>query len=308
MPSITNDGFPISPKKKSQNPVELSEVITRSTLKVGAKQGEEEMGNEIGDINIDLPIEIDLDIDIDIEEIIARAIEGDETSLDQLIASPWLAGILNEITTRYARQYDGNEIHGRICDKLRKKITTIKNEKKGPLTRCIKGWCWKTGSRLCMNQNRHRKVEDKYVDRVIHENIHGTRRLATGTVINLQSPTTFSPEELMVREEENLLWAARKADLHSAVFNAITKLPPEDITITLLWAEQLTLKETAQVTCIPLSSVQRRLKRSQRQIIESIGIQKLIAGDPELQKGAFELIANCMLEMNSRGYFSARTV
>jgi DNA-directed RNA polymerase specialized sigma24 family protein len=248
------------------------------------------------------------DIQSDIETIIANAIDGNQTSLDQLMASSWLAGVLEEITSRRARQFklDRNEIRDRICDKLRKKITTIKNPRQGPLTKCIRGWCNSTGRRFCLNGGRHRKVEARYAKRVIRENIHGTRKSPTGTIIPLQSLVTNSPEDNMLRKEADLLWANRAADLHKQVYNAIVKLPPEDINIALLWAEGLTLERIKQQTGIPLSTVQRHLKKFQREIIESIGIKKFIAENAELKKCALQLIINCLLEMNSRGYFPPR--
>lgn len=247
------------------------------------------------------------DINIDIEEICAKAIAGDEASLDQLMASVWLAKTLDEITARQGRQFeiDRNEIRDRIYDKLRKKITTIENPKKRSLTKCIRAWCNKVGRRFCLNRRRHREVEDRYVDRVTHENSRGVLKSTKGTVIALQSPSTNSPEIIRLQKEEDLLWANRRADLHSQVYDAVAKLPSEDLNIILLWAKQSTLKEIHQKTGIPIATVQRRLKKSQREILESIGIWKLIAAHPAHEKGANELIGNCMLEMNSLGYFPA---
>nr|AUN36045.1 hypothetical protein [uncultured bacterium] len=230
----------------------------------------------------------DIDINIDIESVSAKAIGGDKASQDQLMASLWLAGAVEEIATRLARQFneDRNEIRDRIYDKLRKKITTIKNPQNGPLSNCIRAWCNSTGTRFCLNKHRHHKVEDRYADRVIHENM----------------PTESSPEDILLQKEEDSLWANRRDDLHTQVYVAITKLPPEEINVILLWAEGSTLKDIEQKTGVPLSTVQRHLKKSQKHIVESIGIRKLIAGDAELTKGAYELIANCMLEMRSHGY------
>jgi DNA-directed RNA polymerase specialized sigma24 family protein len=262
------------------------------------------MENDKSDSYIDIDEDIDEDINEDIDEIIVKAVNGDKTSLGELMVSPWLAGILKEITTQKARQFriDHNEIRDRICDQLRENITTIENPKK----ESIRAWCKSTATYFCFNGSRHRKVEDRYVDQVIHENIHGTRKSAKGTIIVLQSPATISPEDVMLQAEEDLLWASRKADVYSQVRNAVMALPPEDIKITLLWARGMRLKEIAQETGTPLATVQRHLKKSQKQILESVGIQNLIAGDTELTKGAYELVANCMLEMNSRGYFPQR--
>lgn len=250
----------------------------------------------------------DSDIHIDIEEIIQQSINGDKTSLDQLMASRWLEELLNGITTRQSHRFriDRNEIRDRICDQLRKKITTIENRKKGPLTKCIKGWCNATARRFCLNTSRHRKVEERYADRIKRENSHGTRISPKGTIIYLQPATSKSPEDIQMQKEEDSLWAGRKTDLHSQVYSAVLKLPPERIIIMLLWADGLTLKEMAEQTGTPLSSIHRHLKKSQKQIVKTIGIAQLIEGDTELTEGAFQLIANCMLEMNSRGYFAPR--
>jgi DNA-binding CsgD family transcriptional regulator len=240
----------------------------------------------------------------DINITIADAIDGNENSLDDLMTSTWLDGILDGTSTRQANKFqlDSNEIRAWISDQLRKNIQTIKNKHKPPLTKTVKAWCNSTGKGFCLNKKRHYKVESRYVERVIHENTHGKRKSPKGGT-DIQGPTTDSPEDIMVEQEMNSLWARRMTNLHLDVYNIITKLPPKDIEIALLWAEGFTFKQIACTTGIPLSTAQRHLKNFQKEILRSIGVEQLIAENAELLAGVHELIANCLLEMNSVGHF-----
>lgn len=245
---------------------------------------------------------------IDIEKLIAEAIAGNQDALEDVVTSSWMEGVLEPITTRHARKFkiDRNEIRDTVRDKLRENIETIENPNQLPLTKCLASWLKKTSRHLCINKTRHRKVEKKYVDHVIHENNHGKRKSPKGIMIDLQQPATNSPEEILLKEEAAFLWASRMADLHLRVYDEIIMFPPKDIEIALLWAEGKTLKEIAQALDLSLSTAQRHLKRFQKTILESIGIDTIIAGDPELLKGGHELIANCLRELNSLGYFPPR--
>jgi len=214
-----------------------------------------------------------------------------------------------KITNRHTRKFtvDHNEIRDAVCDKLRKNIGTIKNPNQLAPTKCIASWIKKTSRHVCLNKARHRKVENKYADRIIHENSHGKRKSSKGIIIDLQRPATNSPEEILLKEEANSLWASRMADPHLEVYNVILSFPPVDIEIAFLWAEGKTLKEIEQASGVCLSTAHRHLKHFQRKILESVGIDAIIAGDPELIKGGLELITNCLRELNSLGYFPLPT-
>ena len=242
---------------------------------------------------------------IDIERLIAEAIAGNKDALEDVVTSPWMEGVLEPITTRHARKFkiDRNEIRDTVRDKLRENIETIENPNQLALTRCLASWLKKTSRHLCINQSRHRKVENKYADHVIHENNHGKRKSPKGILIDLQQPATNSPEEILLKQEAASLWTSRMADLHLRVYDEIMMFPPKDIEIALLWAEGKTLKEIEQALGISLSTAHRHLKWFQKKILASIGIDTIIAGDPELLKGGHELITNCLQELNSLGYF-----
>jgi len=246
--------------------------------------------------------------DIDIEKLIADAIDGNEDALQDLMASSWIDGVIEKITTRQARKFevDCSEIRDVVCDKLRKKINTIKNPNQIALTKCVAGWIKKTSRRVCLNKTRHRKVVNKYTDRVIHENNHGKRKSSKGIMIDLHRPATNSPEEILLKEEDNSLWVSRMADLHLQVYDVITTFPPIDIEIALLWAEGKTLKQIEEASGVCLSTAHRHLKHFQKKILASVGIDAIIADDPDLLEGGLELIINCLQELNSLGYFPPR--
>src|ERR1700750_71643 len=112
--------------------------------------------------------------DIDIGKLIAEAIAGNKDASEDLVASEWMEGVLDKITTRHARKFkiDRNEIRDTVRDKLRENIETIGNPNRLPLTRCLASWLKKASRHLCINKVRHRKVEKNYVDYKIHENTH----------------------------------------------------------------------------------------------------------------------------------------
>jgi DNA-directed RNA polymerase specialized sigma24 family protein len=243
--------------------------------------------------------------DIDIEKLITEAIAGNKDASVDLVASEWMEGVLDKITTRHARKFkiDRNEIRDTVRDKLRENIETIGNPNRLPLTRCLASWVKKASRHLCINKVRHRKVEKNYADHVIHENTHGKRKSPKGIMIDLQQPAINSPEEILLKEEAASLWTSRMADLHLRVYDEIMMFSPKDIEIALLWAEGKTLKEIEQASGVCLSTAHRHLKQFQKKILESIGIDSIIADDPELMKGGHELLANCLRELNSLGYF-----
>ena len=245
---------------------------------------------------------------IDIEKLIAEAIAGNKDALEDVVTSPWMEGVLERITTRHARKFkiDRNEIQDAVRDKLCAKIETIGNPNQLPLTQCLASWLKKTSRHLCMNKTRHRKVEKKYVDHVLHKSNRGKRKSPKGIMIALQQPATNSPEEILLKEEAASLWASRMADLHLRIYDEIMMFSPKNIEIALLWAEGKTLQEIEQASGLSLSTAHRHLKRFQKKILESIGIDAIIAGDPELMKGSHELIANCLQELNSLGYLPPR--
>lgn len=229
--------------------------------------------------------------DIRLEQLIIEAKQGNNDSLGILMSSPQIAKLLNQVSTQVAREFNVSAILIReeLFDRLCIKIRTIRK----PNFKSLKTWSFSTMRNYCRNEYRHNQVVARHSEQVIHEGTSGKRKSAGGPAKPLPIPANNSPEDILLQKEK----AAFLDDLCSRVLKIFDTFPQRDQVIVILWAQGKTLKETRELTGIPLSTVGKRLKKRQQLIIEEIGLQFLIDAKPELLKVAYEFISNTIQDM-----------
>ena len=230
--------------------------------------------------------------DINLEQLIIEAKQGNNDALGLLMNSQQMAKLLKQVSSQIAHDFKVSPIPIReeLFDQLCIKIRTIKK----PNVKSLKSWCFSTMRNYCRNEYRHNKVVNKHSQQVIHDETIGKRKSAGGLAIPLPVPANNSPEDIQLKKER----IAVLDGLRAQVLNIINTFPRRDKTIVILWGQGKTLKETREITRIPLSTVGKRLKKRQQLIIESIGLQPLIDVDPELLKVAYEFIANTIEDLD----------
>jgi RNA polymerase sigma factor (sigma-70 family) len=224
--------------------------------------------------------------DINLEQLIIEAKQGNNDSLGSLMDSPEMARLLNEVSAQVAHQFRVSAIPIReeLFDKLCTKVRTIKK----PNVKSLKAWAFSTMRNYCRNQYRHSQVVNRHSEQTLHAETSGKRKSTSGKGIPLPNPANDSPENILVKKEE----ASYLDSLGLQVLNIIETFPPADKEIVILWGRGNTLKKIREATGIPLSTAGKHLKKRQQEIVERIGLSKLVDGHPELLDVVYEFIAN----------------
>lgn len=244
---------------------------------------------------------------IALERIIPEAIKGNQEALNLLFAHWWMNRLLDRLTRWALKKYDterypkANSVPGVIYEKLLREGHTIKNKDHKPWCACLEAWSRRVVRNYYLNVIRDWKAELKHVEQIPDIPIEEPR-----------SPEMTPEEELLAKEEELLaeeekrLWEDRGVELRRRLRKVIKTFPPNDARIMPLWAAGKNLREIAEQTKIPLSSVHRRETEILKALVEEIGAfmeeiaakNNLEAGKPALEKGLMELVAHILQEVD----------
>ncbi len=237
------------------------------------------------------------------DELIPAAVKGDKKALHLFLFSQWLAQLLNEVAARTSWKYgvDAEELRDFLFERIRRKIRKITNTNNTPWPICFSAWCYKIGERRALNLIRHRNVEERYWDGVLHEHtigIRGGKRQA-----ELQSRARSQEEEIEQKEQRALL-----SKLRRTVWDSYRLLMPDDAKLISLWASGKKLREISAATGLPMSTVHHRLgvlqkgfvKEVENVVVKALGAAHLPEKRKELRAGIRGLIASSLKEMSRR--------
>ena len=249
--------------------------------------------------------------EVALEETIAAATRGDEEALRLLIFCKWLRQLLARISRSAAFQFDldAEKIRDFVEDQLRKNVVTIDNQRHVSWRACLAAWCYQVARRYCLNEVRHRGVEDRYCDTIAHDNTI----IRNGERIVDQYSHTSTPEDELDQKEQDELWGNRQSKMRVCVLRAARSWQPEELRVAVLWAQDMTLEKIAAETDTSIATAGRRLKKVQKTIFQ--GMQEVITreitpapdpegeetaplinlkGQPELVAGLRQLVANSL--------------
>jgi RNA polymerase sigma factor (sigma-70 family) len=249
------------------------------------------------------------DSDITLERIIPEAIKGNLKALDDdPLASRWLTQLLDRITVSTSWQYkvDADDVRDVISEKLVFEICTVVNPHNIPWRDCLESWCWTVARHYCLNVIRHRGVVNKHQDSITHDNTNSTK---IGGSIFVTHSAVASPEEELLKKEQNRLWEDRTAEIRRKVQEIVGSLPPEhaEIALMFLW-EKKPVEEIIKETNKSSATVYRILKKINKAIIKKIRVEQILEDQPEHAAGLKELIANSLSEMASSSHAQRQAV
>jgi len=244
--------------------------------------------------------------DAALEEIIPKAIKGDQETLNLLMAHPWMQQLF-EILTRWALKNFNPEsypkagsVQGIIYEKLLRDGPNIKNESNRSWRGLLKSWCFSVIGHYYLNQIRDLKVVLKHEEQ------------AGESPTEEPCSTALTPEEELLAEEEELLakeekrlWKERGAEVRRRLWLVINSFPPKDARVIRLWVKGKNLRQIEEETGIPLSTVDRREKKIQKALVQEIrAFMKEIETENNLEEdkaaleaGLMEMVAHILREM-----------
>jgi len=230
--------------------------------------------------------------DIILHQLINEARQGNENSLGRLMDSIQVKNLLDLVSTQVAHQFrvDSTLIREELFDKLCSKIKTLKKPKFKTLT----SWAFTTARHFCLNQYRHGLVVNKHSEQVVHSETNGKRKSCGGDFKPLPSSLNNSPEDIMLEQER----CAVLDDLALQVIEIINSFEANDRSIVIHWGAGKLLREISEATGVPLSTVQKHLKKLQKEIIRKSGLQRLLDRnsnqdqDEELPDFVYEVLAH----------------
>src|ERR671926_150470 len=205
-------------------------------------------------------------IEANLKRWMPRIIRGNRRALKKLMRAEWMLLLLYRIAEWAERRKKievdeerGNDIQEIITERIRAKLHLIKNSNHVPWSKCIPKWCYVVAANLCEDirkRNAHFLI-DREVD-----------------AVSLTS-TLPSPEEELERKEQAPIRKKLKLKIPTTAVEVRDAAAPDERQILSLWVEGCTLKRIAEETSIPLSTVQRKLKKIQKAIVG--GVEKGIS-------------------------------
>jgi DNA-directed RNA polymerase specialized sigma24 family protein len=238
--------------------------------------------------------------EIELEIIIHQAIGGDKQALNLLVCSKWFNDRLDSIAAWAWWQFNvrSEAVRDFVFDKVYTKITEIENNDGIAWRGCLTGWCYRIAINFCLNELRHRGVENDYRNGVIGESTQCRRRSKEGGWNVVASGIARTPEDELVEKREILSQEQRRLELRAKARNAINSLlAPEKRDVGNLWLDGRSPGEIIQKTGWPSSSVYRVIKDEVIPIvIDATKTTDLFENAPERIKVLQRLLANSLLE------------
>lgn len=185
-----------------------------------------------------------------LEQLVEKAVSGDEVALNALIAHPEMNQILEELSAWAERMYeqDREDIKQNLLIISYKNIHSLRD------TSNFKSWLFKIARNYCLNTIRRDKREKLFSDEVSDQN-RADKKLDGEPLAQFKSELT-PEQELLIKEKETLF--------EKQVRKATEPFSPE---IVERWANGQSPKQIAEETGRPLKSVYRVLKNMQDAII-----------------------------------------
>lgn len=203
-----------------------------------------------------------------LEEVIAKAVRGDQNALRLLLFSPWLSQLIEGVSDRVSRLYqvDSAEVRDFVSEKLRDKIDTLRNPHNRPWRDCLRVWCYTVAKNHAQHTvRRNRAFKQSYRNSIEHENTQLIRDRKRMTALYSPLPSQEDEIEQKEREFQRVLLQAKLEQSFRQVFDSFT---PEDKLLLSQWAEGKTSAQISGELEMPISTVYRRLRKLQKAIVE----------------------------------------
>jgi hypothetical protein len=191
-----------------------------------------------------------------------KIINRNQRALNSLMRDEWMLQLLNSIAEGAKRKKKievdeelGIDIQEIITARIRTNLHKVKNPNGMPWSMCIPKWCRVVAGRKCED------VRERNARFVIERDAEMSSLVSTMP----------SPEETLERKEQAPIRKRLKSKIPAAAKRARSAGAADDQQILSLWIEGDTLKQIAEKTGIPLSTVQKKLKKIQRCIAEGVG-------------------------------------
>lgn len=191
-----------------------------------------------------------------------KIMDGNRRALNSLMRDEWMLGLLYRIAEWAERRKKisvdeqlGTDIQEILTARIRAKLHTIKNPDNAPWSKCIPNWCYVVAGNRCEDV---RKRNARFVV---------DRDSETSPLVS----STPSPEEEMEHKEQVPLRKRLKSKIPAAASKARATAAADEQRILSLWIEGDTLDQISEKTAIPLSTVQRKLKKIQKGIVKGVG-------------------------------------
>lgn len=209
------------------------------------------------------------------------------TALNKVMSDTWIQNVIADSANTKSRIFkldQADELAAILSDKLPSYIATI-NIADEAWRESLIAWCHKVSENQCKNTLKHKKVEKKYEELVIHQNSSG--RWNSQPVISSIVPT---PEDELVAKEEAPIWEARAVDIRLKVRRIIT----EDMRIAELWSKGHQVKEIAAILNKPEKTIYGKLERMLKAVIQEIGIVENSKDRTMIKEGLRELFGSSL--------------
>jgi hypothetical protein len=189
-----------------------------------------------------------------------KIIDRSQRALNSLMREEWMLQLLNDLGDWAERvkkitvdEELGMTIQEIFTARIYAKLYTIKNPNGVPWSMCVSKWCRVVAARKCEDV---RKRNARFV---------AERDVEVSSLVS----TLPSPEAQLERKEQAPMRKRLKSKIPAAASRA--RAAADQQQIVSLWIDGDTLKRIAKKTGIPLSTVQKKLKKIQRCIVEGIG-------------------------------------
>ncbi|MDQ5839491.1 MAG: hypothetical protein M3379_22155 [Acidobacteriota bacterium] len=251
--------------------------------------------------------------DVELEQIIPKAVKGSKKARKALLIHPWLHLLLNEVAEwawrRYRVTHDehGKDTQDVVYETIRDKITKLKNPHHVSWRACLRSFSYSVAKNHWRNYfDRGRRCEEEYQDSFEYEHTEG-KRDGRSMIAPCSTILTEAEEREKESEEkrEESLWENRIAQIDEALGRVSNSFTPEEKRIVLLWSQGKTLKqivsEIAGETGSSIATVQRKLTRLEKRIMEELGktVEELGKASGK-EVGVEDILANLM-EHRARG-------
>lgn len=172
------------------------------------------------------------------DALVCAAQSGDRAAIQQLLIRNWTW--LRCLVYGVAGTADLDDVLQDICVKVIRKIATLREP------RCFRSWLAALAHRQALRYRTRRPV----------------------TTVSLDDAFVEEPCD---RRSESVTDQVEQRDLYEQILGAVHDLPEKYREVVLLqYSRQLTYKEMADVLNVPLTTVQIRLVRARRMIMEAI--------------------------------------
>lgn len=214
--------------------------------------------DDIGDLEPEPSIVEDDTADVGPEPIIIEAIHMNEHALTELFEHPWMIRLLNEIAEWAQWKYQQNKEDFRQILSLRiyLNIYTLNNPRR------LRPWCYSIARNDCLNQVKHRRVANSYLELSRRQSQESTRQ---GGRPFVQCSAVLTPEQELLQKEQELLRKEQDILFEKKIRKITSSFPPE---IVDGWLEGIPRKEIAKTLGRSVQTVYRLLNEMHKAIVK----------------------------------------